>query len=156
MKKRKMNGKKMIGDVTSAAFSDGYIEKNTSGAHEGILTIERVDISPIEAQFFKKDGESYIWIKRKKALEYDEKSQIFKKREREPRWECYLKKQLDGDAVAYKGEFVFMRFRFSISAVWDGVLGMDKRNRLNLFVERMPMSQQTIINSINERKRKLQ
>ena len=46
-----------------------------------------------------------------------------------------------------------MRFRFKIEGVWDSVLGMDKKHRLNLFIERLHMSEQTIINSINERKR---
>ena len=86
-------------------------------------------------------------------LEYDFDTSTYRKREREPRWECYLKKQLDGDVVAYKGEFVFMRFRFGIEGVWDSVLGKDRLQRLNLYVERMPMSKQTIINGINERKR---
>jgi hypothetical protein len=54
--------------------------------------------------------------------------------------------------VAYKGEFAFMRFRFSITGVWDKVLGKDKQ-RLNLFVERLPLPEQTIINSINEAKK---
>jgi hypothetical protein len=35
--------------------------------------------------------------------------------------------------------------------VWDKILGNEKQ-RLNLFVERLPMSQQTIVNSINEQK----
>jgi hypothetical protein len=45
-----------------------------------------------------------------------------------------------------------LRFRYSIVGVWDNILGKDKQ-RLNLFVERLPMSQQTIVNRINERKR---
>lgn len=142
----------MSGGCNIDHFYDGFIERNKFGAHEGRITIEHIDLSPIEAQFFKKDGSTYLWLKRKQALEYDDKAEAFRKRDREPRWECYLAKQLDGNAVAYKGEFVFMRFRFSITGVWDSVLGMNKQ-RLNLFVERMPMSQQTIINGINERKR---
>ena len=66
-----------------------------------------------------------------------------------------MKKQVGQDGVIeYKGEFMFMRFRFSIVGVWDKILGRDtNRQRLNLFVERLPMSEQTLLNSINERKR---
>jgi hypothetical protein len=46
-----------------------------------------------------------------------------------------------------------MRFKYSITGVWDKILGNDKQ-RLNLFVERLPLTQQTIINSINESKKK--
>lgn len=135
-------------------YINGYIERKSDGVFEGELVIEGgINLSPIEAQFFKTDGITHIWLKRKRALEYDEKSQMFKKREREPRWECYLKKQLDGESVAYKGEFVFMHFRFSIKGILDNVLGNDKKRRINLFVDRMPMEKQTIINSINYRNR---
>ena len=48
---------------------------------------------------------------------------------------------------------MFLRFKYSIVGVWDNVFGKDKQ-RLNLFVERLPMSEQTIINSNNERKLK--
>jgi hypothetical protein len=99
--------------------------------------------------YFKDNGENYLWIKRKKVLEYDFESQTYKEREAKPQFEAYLKKQVDGNVVAYKGEFAFMRFKFSITGVWDKVLGKDKQ-RLNLFVERLPLSQQTIINSINQ------
>ena len=64
-----------------------------------------------------------------------------------------MKKQMEDDVVAFKGQFMFMRFKFSIVGVWDTVIGKDK-SRMNLFVDRLPMSQQTILNDINERKRK--
>ena len=134
-------------------YTNGYIQRTQSGACEGKVSVEGIDLSPISAVFFKKDNDNYIWLKRKKVLEYDEKSQSYKEREAQPLWECYLKKQSDKDTIAYKGEFVFMRFKFSVTGVWDNVLGMDKKHRLNLFIERLPMSEQTIINSINERKR---
>lgn len=134
-------------------YTNGYIQRTQSGAFEGKVSVEGIDLSPISAVFFKKDYDSYIWLKRKKVLDYDERLQCYKEREAQPNWECYLKKQSNGDAVSYKGEFSFMRFRFKIEGVWDSVLGMDKKHRLNLFIERLPMSEQTIINSINERKR---
>ncbi len=131
----------------------GYVEKKGAGRYEGEILVERVDLSPIEAVYFKQKEDMYLWLKRKPILEYDRKAMKYNERPRNPQWECFLKKQMDGDAVAYKGEFVFMHFKFSIVGVWDTILGTDKKARLNLFVERMPMSQQTIINSINERKK---
>ena len=124
-----------------------------SGSYEGRVVIDGISLPEITAVYFKENSESYLWLKRKKVLDYDFESQSYKEREAEPRWEAYLKKQLDNNAVAYKGEFMFLRFKYSIVGVWDKILGNDKQ-RLNLFIERLPMSEQTIINSNNERKRK--
>lgn len=134
-------------------YINGYIQRSQGGSYDGKITIEGILLPAISAVFFKDDGENYLWLKRKNVLDYDHESQTYKEREAKPKWEAYLKKQLDGDTVAYKGEFFFMHFRYSISGVWDKVLGNEKQ-RLNLFVERLPLSQQTIINSINEQKRK--
>lgn len=135
-------------------FSDGYIERKQGGKYEGALSVERISLSPIEAVYFKNEGETYLWLKRKPILEYDFDTNTYKKRECTPAWECYLKKQVRDDVVAFIGEFVFMHFKFSLKGVWDTVLGMDSKRRLNLYVERLPMNQQTIINNINERKKK--
>lgn len=134
-------------------YINGYIQRSQGGSYDGKITIEGILLPAISAVFFKDDGENYLWLKRKNVLDYDHESQTYKEREAKPKWEAYLKKQLDGDTVAYKGEFFFMHFRYSISGVWDKVLGNEKQ-RLNLFIERLPLSQQTIINSINEQKRK--
>lgn len=140
--------------MTDSDFYDGYIERKGDGRYEGELTVERINLSPVEGVYFHDGTDNYLWIKRKPILEYDMDSESYRKREREPRFECYLKKQVEGDAVAYKGEFTFMHFKFSVSGVWDSVLGYDnKKQRINLYIERLPMSKQTIINSINERKR---
>lgn len=134
-------------------YINGYIQRSQGGSYDGKITIEGILLPAISAVFFKEDGESYLWLKRKNVLEYNHESQTYREREAKPKWEAYLKKQLDNDTVAYKGEFFFMHFKYSISGVWDKVLGNEKQ-RLNLFVERLPLSQQTIINSINEQKRK--
>ena len=134
-------------------YINGYIQRSQGGSYDGKITIEGILLPAISAVFFKDDGENYLWLKRKNVLEYNHESQTYREREAKPKWEAYLKKQLDNDTVAYKGEFFFMHFKYSISGVWDKVLGNDKQ-RLNLFVERLPMSQQTIINSINEQKLK--
>ena len=134
-------------------YINGYIQRSHGGSYDGKITIDGIMLPAISAVFFKDDGENYLWLKRKNVLDYDHESQTYKEREAKPKWEAYLKKQLDGDTVAYKGEFFFMHFKYSISGVWDKVLGNEKQ-RLNLFVERLPMSQQTIINSNNEQKLK--
>jgi hypothetical protein len=135
-------------------YINGYIERNKDGTYGGSLTIEGITLQGgITAVYFKDEGENYLWLRRKKVLEYDFESQSYREREAKPQFEAYLKKQVDNNAVAYKGEFFFMRFKYSITCIWDKVLGNDKQ-RLNLFVERLPLSQQTIINSINESKKK--
>lgn len=133
-------------------YINGYIERNAGGEYLGEVKIEGIDLSPIIAQYFKQDGENYLWIRRKPLLEYDADTQKYTKREREPQFEAYLKKQLEDKTFAYVGEFIFMRFRFKIVGIWDTILGLDKK-RLNLFIDRLPMSEQTIINGINERKK---
>lgn len=132
-------------------YVNGYIERKTGGRYEGTMKVEGIDLSPIMATYFKKDGCDYVWIRRKKALEYDLETESYVERERKPYFEAYMKRQSNGDAVAYKGEFTFMRFKFSMTGVWDRVLGKDKQ-RLNLYVERLPMQRQTIINAIRERR----
>lgn len=135
-------------------YINGYLERKQGGRYEGKITIEGINLSPIVGQYFKKDGKTYLWLKRKKLLEYNEATQTYNERERTPQWEAYLEKQLNDDTVVFKGEFLFLRFRFSIQGVWDKILGNEKQQRLNLFVERFPNAQQTIINEINERKQK--
>ena len=134
-------------------YINGYIQRSQGGSYDGKITIEGILLPAISAVFFKDNGENYLWLKRKKVLDYEYESQTYKEREAKPQWEAYLKKQVNENAVAYKGEFIFMHFKYSIIGVWDKVLGNDKQ-RLNLFVERLPMSQQTLINSINEQKLK--
>ena len=133
-------------------YANGYLERKQGGRYEGKITIEGINLSPIVGQYFKKDGKTYLWLKRKKLLEYNNESQTYTERERRPQWEAYLEKQIDGDMVAFTGVFVFLRFRFEIRGVWDKILGKEKQQRLNLYVERLPLSQQTIINEICERK----
>lgn len=129
----------------------GFLQKTKDG-FEGNLNIEDIDISPIEGMFFvyEKDKKQYLWLKRKPMMEYniDAKKYVF--RAREPRWEVYMKKHGYGD-VAFTGEFVFLHFKFKIDGIWDKSENGQKKKRINLFVERLPMQDQTIINNINER-----
>lgn len=135
-------------------YINGYIQRSQGGSYDGKITIEGILLPAISAVFFKDNGENYLWLKRKKVLDYDYESQTYKEREAKPQWEVYMKKQLEDNVVAYKGEFFFLHFKFSIVGVWDKVFGIDKK-RLNLFIERLPLSQQTVINAINEQKTKV-
>lgn len=131
-------------------YINGYIQRTKNGSYEGRVTIDGVTLPTITAVFFRDGDENYLWLKRKKVLDYDFESQSYREREANPQWEAYLKKQLKDSTVAYKGEFMFLRFKYSIVGVWDGVFGKDEQ-RLNLFVERLPMSEQTIVKGINKR-----
>lgn len=133
-------------------YINGFLQRENNGVYQGRLNIEGIDISPIVGVYFKKGEDKYLWLKRKRLLEYNDKTQTYKEREANPKWEAYLKKQTENDVVSYKGEFYFLRFRFSIIGIWDKVLGTDQKRRLNLIVERMDLSEQTIINKINARK----
>ena len=134
-------------------YVNGYIERTPYKSYEGVLTVEGINLSPIEGQFFKKGNDVYLFIKRKPIMEYNIESNSYETRERKPQLLVYMKKQVDGDGVvAYKGDFMFMRFKFNIVGVWDKILGKE-RTRLNLFVERAPMSEQTILKSIAEKKK---
>lgn len=137
-----------LGIMYEDGYINGFVERKDGGRYEGNLTIDGVSLSPVEAVYFKDNGITYLWLKRKPILEYDSKTMKYTQRKREPQWEAYLQQQKG--VVAYKGEFFFLRFKYSIIGIWDSVLGKEKQ-RLNLFVEKLPMSQQTIINKINER-----
>ena len=128
---------------------DGFLQRTGSGGYEGKLNIDGVDLSPIEGVYFKNGGDTCLWLKRKPLLEYSIKEEKYLQRPREPRWEAYLTKKGDG-LIAYKGEFYFLHFRYSIVGTWDNILGKEKQ-RLNLMVERLPMNKQVIINSIKNR-----
>ena len=134
-------------------YVNGHIERTAQGGYSGQLRVEGIDLSPIEAQYFKKDGDIFLFIKRKPIMDYDIASESYITRERRPALQIYMKKQLnDNGVIAYVGEFMFMRFKFKIEGVWDKILGKEK-HRLNLYVERLPLSEQTLLKSINERKR---
>lgn len=137
-------------------YINGHIERHSGGKYKGTLTIDGVNLEGgIEGVYFTQDGKNYLWIKRTPIMEYDFDSCEYKTRKRTPFFECYLEKTTQDGIQVYKGEFIFLRFRYKILAAWDKVLGNEKM-RLNFFVERLPNDQQTILKNINERKRNSQ
>ena len=83
-------------------YVNGFVERKQGGKYEGSLTIEGIRLPSISAVYFKDGEENYLWLRRKKVLDYDFESQTYKEREAKPQFEAYLKKQLEGDTVAYK------------------------------------------------------
>lgn len=134
-------------------FQDGYLERCPDGTYKGRISVDGVNIPSIIGHYFSKDGDVYLWLRRSRILEYDDREMVYKERNAQPRFEAYLKKMVEENAVAFKGVFAFLRFRYSVTGVWDRVLGSDRRRRLNLYVEKLPDNEQTIINGIKERKR---
>jgi hypothetical protein len=130
----------------------GFLEKTENKRYSGEVSVDGVNLSPIEGVLFRKDGKTFLWLRRTDKLVYDNEEMRYVTKKRKPEWQAYLEKQVGDNVVQYKGEFFFMRFKYIISGVWDRVMGMDKRQRMNFYVERAPMSRQDIINGINDRK----
>lgn len=128
-------------------YNGGYIEL-TKGEYVGELVIDGISISPIVGLFFKDSGTQWLWVKRKRELEYDIESGEYKAKKPRPSFEAYLKKQINSN-VAYKGEFIFFKFKYRIFAIWEE--NEHKKGRLNLFVERLQIEEQNIIKLINQR-----
>lgn len=126
-------------------LNGGYIEL-TKGEYVGELSIDGVNISPIVGFFFKDKRTRWLWIKRKRILEYDFENGTFANKDPKPSFETYLQKQSSGN-VAYKGEFVFFKFKYSVVAFWDDE---KTKRKMTLSVERLPNKQQNILNKIKE------
>jgi hypothetical protein len=125
-------------------YINGYIERKNGGKVDGQFMIEGINLSPIQGVFFKEDDKNYLWLRRKEILVYDERETKYIKRKPKPQWEAYLEKHVVNNTTIYKGHFYFMRFVYSIVGMWDNVNGKDN-NRMNFFVDRLPDSQQKLV-----------
>lgn len=123
----------------------GYIEFK-KGEYVGELSIDGVNISPIVGYYFKDGSQQWLWLKRKRVLEYDIESGNFKTRNPSPMFEVYMEKHKS--PIAYKGTFVFFKFKYNIVGIWDE-RNKDKQ-RLNFTIERCPNAEQNIIKRIND------
>ena len=132
-------------------LSDGYLQKSKNG-FDGQIKVDNVDLSPIEGMFFvhERTKKEYLWLKRKQLLEYNEKKCGYELRPREPRWEVYLEKQ-QNSSIPYKGEFCFLHFKYKIVGIWDRNEISKKKQRINFYIERLPLNEQTIINENKQR-----
>lgn len=132
-----------------STYSNGYLKRNKGGKYEGVLTIEGIDLSPIVGVYFKDKGDEYLWLKRKRIIDYDLSSGNYIPRNPKPFWECYLEKRGMGIKATYEGTFTFFHFRYKIFGVTDPVF--KDEHRVNFFIDRLPPEEQTIINGIKKR-----
>lgn len=139
-----MNDKEII----QRQIYDGFLEKTRNGTYEGNVIIDGVDLSPITGIYFKENSKFWLWLKRKDKIDYNFQDGTYKKRVAVPYWECYLEKQ-KGGRIAYKGFFFFCHFKYAIVGMWDKY--MQDKDRMNLYIERLPQEEQTIINNIKSK-----
>lgn len=123
----------------------GYIELS-KGEYVGELSIDGVDISPVVGLLFKDKGKSWLWIKRKKILEYDFEKGEYYSRTPTPVFDVYLKRQVNNGKTSYRGEFVFFKFKYSIVCMWSAT----NNKRIDIYVDRLPESEQKIVNRLKE------
>lgn len=121
----------------------GYIELS-KGDYVGELSIDGVNISPIIGLLFKDNGKSWLWLKRKKILEYDFQKGEYYSRTPTPIFEVYLKRKTTNGKISYYGEFVFFKFKYSIVGMWSS------HKRIELYVDRLPDNEQKIVNRLKE------
>lgn len=121
----------------------GYIELS-KGDYVGELSIDGVNISPIIGLLFKDNGKSWLWLKRKKILEYDFQKCEYYSRTPTPIFEVYLKRKTTNGKISYYGEFVFFKFKYSIVGMWSST------KRIELYVDRLPDNEQKIVNRLKE------
>lgn len=129
------------------SYSNGYVSRQQDGGYGGEITIDGVSLGEISAVYFREDGKTYLWLRRKKKLEYIIESQRFIAKDPKPKWETYLEK-VSGKPYSFVGTFMFLRFKYRIYGVWDRNEDA-RKERMNLFVDRLDMREQDIILKIN-------
>ena len=80
-------------------YINGHVERTAKGEYTGRLSVEGIDLSPIQAQYFKKDGDIYCFIKRRPIMEYSIEQGKYITRERKPKasrhgWRCGIQRRV--------------------------------------------------------------
>lgn len=119
----------------------------TANGYIGQINIEGV-IMDINATFW--DGKKYkcdLWIQRIKEKKYDELNNKFIDYTPKPFLQCFANKLKKKDTFDYKGDFIFVGFKYDLIAWWD-----DKaEHQLNISVERS--KSQPILERLNKIKK---
>jgi len=123
--------------------NSGFVDKTPEG-FKGRISIEGVELD-IECTFWKdKDGKRTIWVRRQKEAIFDRVTETFKEYKAKPSFECCAKAMGEGSANRYKGEFMFIGFKYSFDAWFEDKL----ERRMDISIERERT--QPIISRLNE------
>ena len=115
----------------------------TNNGYIGRLNIENV-IFDIQTTFWSDKSPNYIWVQRPKEKNFDEKTKTFMDYIPKPFFECYAYKAKKNDIMAYRGDFMFVGFKYELIAWYEDKNG----HQMNFEVERS--KSQPILNRLNE------
>ena len=119
----------------------GSVIRGVNG-YIGNISIEGV-VLQIVCSFWSDKKPHYIWVKRMKEERFDVATNTFNSYDPKPFFECYANKTKKPDSMAYRGEFMFVGFKYNLAAWFE-----DKTEKqLNFEIERS--SSQPIIERLN-------
>lgn len=120
----------------------GYVIRTNNG-YVGRMNVENI-IFDIQTTFWSDKKPNYIWIQRVKAKRFNEKTKTFIDYIPKPFFECYAYKTKKNDVVCYRGELMFVGFKYELAAWFE-----DKtEHQMNFEVERS--QSQPILKRLNE------
>ena len=120
----------------------GYVIRTLAG-YLGQLSIEGYEMD-ILCTFWSDKKPNYIWLQRIKEKIYDEQKKTFTDYAPKPSWVCKAEKTRGKDSMDYRGEFMFVGFKYELSAYFE-----DKtEHQLNIIIKRSNI--QPILKRLNE------
>lgn len=120
----------------------GSIIRGKDG-YKGEISIEGV-IFDIMCTFWSNQKPNYIWLKRIEEKKFDEKTNTFSSYTPKPFFECYAYKTKRSDIINYRGQFMFVGFKYDLMAWFE-----DKtEKKINIRINRS--ESQPILKRLNE------
>lgn len=120
----------------------GYAVRTNNG-YLGKINIANV-VMDVQVTFWSDKKPYYIWIQRQKEKLFDETTLTFSDYNAKPFFECYAYKAKPKDVINYKGEFMFVGFKYELVAWFE-----DKtEHQINFEVTRS--ESQPILKRLNE------
>jgi len=123
-------------------YNSGIIVKGKDG-YQGRLSIEGVEFD-IVCTFWSYQKPNFIWLQRVKEKNFDEKTNTFNSYIPKPFFECKANKTKRSDTMNYRGQFMFVGFKYDLMAWFE-----DKtEKKLNIRINRS--ESQPILKRLNE------